>query len=163
MPLAHRVIESPLGPLTALASNAGLCALEFEGRVEPREGVAGTRAEQVLNRAEREVREYFAGRLKEFGVPLELHGTPWQHRVWGALLGIPYGETRSYADIARALGNPEAAVAVGQANGANPIAIVVPCHRVIAADGSLHGYGGGLDRKRRLLDLEGATTPGALF
>lgn len=101
--------------------------------------------------------EYLAGRRREFDLPLGAHGTPFQKRVWSALRRIPYGETRSYVDVARAAGSPKGARAVGMANHDNPIAIVVPCHRVIAADGSLGGYAGGLDLKRKLLDLEAAT------
>ena len=98
--------------------------------------------------------QYFAGERHEFDLPFELDGTPFLRTVWGALTTIPYGETRSYGQIARQIGRPDRARAVGSANGRNPISIVVPCHRVIGADGSLTGYGGGLDRKRYLLDLE---------
>ncbi len=103
-----------------------------------------------------ELEEYFAGKRREFTFPLDLRGTDFQQACWRALLAIPYGETRTYADIARAVGKPNAFRAVGMANNRNPIAIVVPCHRVIASDGTLCGYGGGLDVKRRLLELEGA-------
>ena len=103
-----------------------------------------------------ELEEYFAGKRREFTFPLDLRGTDFQLACWRALLAIPYGETRSYADIARAVGKPNAFRAVGMANNRNPIAIVVPCHRVIASDGTLCGYGGGLDVKRKLLELEGA-------
>src|SRR6202030_2498256 len=104
----------------------------------------------------RELEEYFAGKRREFSFPLDLRGTDFQRACWRALLAIPYGETRTYADIARAVGKPNAFRAVGMANNRNPIAIVVPCHRVIASDGTLCGYGGGLDVKRKLLELEGA-------
>jgi len=104
----------------------------------------------------RELNEYFAGRRREFTFPLDLRGTEFQIACWRALLAIPYGETRTYADIARAVGRPQGFRAVGMANNRNPIAIVVPCHRVIASDGTLCGYGGGLDVKRKLLELEGA-------
>ena len=104
----------------------------------------------------RQLEEYFAGRRRQFDLPLDLHGTEFQKRCWQELLKIPYGETRSYADVARAIGNPSAVRAVGLANGQNPIAIIVPCHRVIGSDGSLTGYGGGLETKRKLLELEGA-------
>jgi O-6-methylguanine DNA methyltransferase len=103
-----------------------------------------------------ELGEYFAGSRREFSFPLDLRGTEFQLACWRALLAIPYGETRSYADIARAVGRPQGFRAVGMANNRNPVAIVVPCHRVIASDGSLCGYGGGLDIKRKLLELEGA-------
>ena len=100
------------------------------------------------------MRAYFAGELRRFDLPLDLAGTDFQRRVWLELTRIPYGETRSYQDLARAIGSPKAVRAVGAANGANPVAIVVPCHRVIGAGGKLVGYGGGLPLKRRLLDLE---------
>jgi methylated-DNA-[protein]-cysteine S-methyltransferase len=109
-----------------------------------------------MRRYVKELEEYFAGRRREFSFPLDLRGTDFQVACWRALLAIPYGETRSYADIARAVGKPSAFRAVGMANNRNPIAIVVPCHRVIASDGTLCGYGGGLAVKRRLLELEGA-------
>jgi methylated-DNA-[protein]-cysteine S-methyltransferase len=104
--------------------------------------------------AREQLAEYFAGERREFTLPLALEGTPFRQRVWDALHTIPYGETRSYGQIARQIGRPDRARAVGTANGSNPVSIVVPCHRVIGADGSLTGYGGGLDRKRHLLDLE---------
>jgi len=104
----------------------------------------------------RQLNEYFASRRREFTFPIDLRGTPFQLQCWRALLEIPYGETRTYADLARVVGRPKAYRAVGMANNRNPIAIVVPCHRVIASDGTLCGYGGGLDVKRRLLELEGA-------
>jgi O-6-methylguanine DNA methyltransferase len=104
----------------------------------------------------RELEEYFAGHCRQFSVPLDLRGTEFQLACWRALLAIPYGETRTYADIARAVGRPQGFRAVGMANNRNPVAIVVPCHRVIASDGTLCGYGGGLDIKRKLLELEGA-------
>lgn len=104
--------------------------------------------------------EYFAGERTVFDVPVELHGTPFQRQVWRALCDIPYGRTISYGELARRIDNPSAVRAVGLANGRNPVSVIVPCHRVIGADGSLTGYGGGVERKRRLLDLEAeATTP----
>jgi O-6-methylguanine DNA methyltransferase len=106
----------------------------------------------------RELEEYFAGQRREFSFALDLRGTDFQLACWRALLAIPYGETRSYADIARAVGRPQGFRAVGMANNRNPVAIVVPCHRVIASDGTLCGYGGGLEVKRKLLELEGALT-----
>ncbi len=105
-----------------------------------------------------QLEEYFSGTRREFTFPLDLRGTDFQLACWRALSAIPYGKTRTYADIARAIGKPHAFRAVGMANNRNPIAIVVPCHRVIASDGTLCGYGGGLDVKRRLLELEGALT-----
>jgi methylated-DNA-[protein]-cysteine S-methyltransferase len=109
-------------------------------------------------KAAEELDAYFAGELRQFSVPLDLRGTAFQRRVWQRLLEIPYGETRSYGYIARALGRPTAGRAVGRANGTNPVSIIVPCHRVIGADGRLVGYGGGLDRKKALLDLEAQAT-----
>ena len=105
-----------------------------------------------------QLQQYFAGTRRQFTFPLDLRGTPFQLKCWRALLDIPYGQTRTYADIARAVGCPHGYRAVGLANNRNPIAIVVPCHRVIASDGTLCGYGGGLDVKRKLLELEGALT-----
>jgi methylated-DNA-[protein]-cysteine S-methyltransferase len=149
--------DSPLDSLLLVANDEALTGIYFaDGRSQA--GVGGDWKEQpthpVLQAAKRQLGEYFAGRRKTFDLPLAPSGTPFQHRVWQALLTIPYGETQSYADIARRIGNPKAVRAVGAANGANPISIVVPCHRVIGADGSLTGYGGGLPRKRKLLALE---------
>ena len=149
---------SPVGPLFLAASAKGLVRLEFEARVmnldsrkfELRE------SKRALAPYLRELDEYFAGERREFSMPLDLRGTEFQLACWHALLAIPYGETRSYADIARAIGHPQAFRAVGMSNNRNPVAIVVPCHRVIASGGSLCGYGGGLDIKRKLLDLEQA-------
>lgn len=124
---------------------------EFPGQVWKRDDAA-----PAIAAAARQLTEYFAGKRREFDLPLDAHGTPFQKRVWNALRRIPYGETRSYGDIARAAGSPKGARAVGMANHNNPIGIVVPCHRVIASDGSLGGYGGGLELKRRLLELEAA-------
>jgi O-6-methylguanine DNA methyltransferase len=146
-------IDSPVGPLLLAVSERGLVALEFgRGRVD-----AGwvESAEKTASCA-RQLEEYFSGRRRRFDLPLDLRGTDFQKRCWQELLEIPYGETRSYAQIARAIGNPQAVRAVGLANGQNPIAIIVPCHRVIGSDGSLTGYGGGLEAKRKLLELEGA-------
>ena len=113
-------------------------------------------SKQALAPYLRELNEYFSGERQEFAIPLDLRGTPFQLACWQALLAIPYGETRTYADIARTIGHPQAFRAVGMSNNRNPVAIVVPCHRVIASGGSLCGYGGGLDVKRKLLDLERA-------
>lgn len=148
-------MDSPAGPLLLAASPTGLVALEFEGRSRraPRALSPDALAGYV-----RELDEYFTGRRRQFSFPLDLRGTDFQLACWRALLEIPYGETRTYADIARAIARPKAFRAVGMANNRNPIAIVVPCHRVIASDGTLCGYGGGLDVKRKLLELEGALT-----
>jgi O-6-methylguanine DNA methyltransferase len=151
--LYYSRIDFPIGPLLLVVSERGLVALEFgRGRI------AAGWVESVERTAPyaRQLEEYFSGRRRRFDLPLDLRGTDFQKRCWQELLKIPYGETRSYAEIARAVGNPLAVRAVGLANGQNPIAIIVPCHRVIGSDGSLTGYGGGLETKRRLLELEGA-------
>lgn len=147
---------SPVGPLFLVASSKGLMRLEFEGRVQKLNSDTTQMQEsrQALAPYLRELDEYFAGRRREFSFPLDLRGTTFQLACWNALLEIPYGETRSYRDIAQAIGHPHAYRAVGMSNNRNPVAIVVPCHRVIASSGSLCGYGGGLDIKRKLLDLE---------
>jgi len=154
--------DSLAGPLLLGVSETGLVALEFDrGQALPVLKDKSVRWEPSDKKAKpyaRELTEYFAGKRREFTFPLDLRGTPFQLKCWRALLRIPYGETRSYADIARAVGKPQAFRAVGMANNGNPIAIVVPCHRVVASDGTLCGYGGGLDVKRKLLELEGALT-----
>jgi len=166
------MFTSPIGPLFLVASDAGLVALEFDARLpgqqtirpNPRDLREENKAVQFEESAGvtrpyvRELEEYFAGQRREFSFALDLRGTDFQLACWRALLAIPYGETRTYADIARAVGRPQGFRAVGMANNRNPIAIVVPCHRVIASDGTLCGYGGGLDVKRKLLELEGALT-----
>jgi AraC family transcriptional regulator of adaptative response/methylated-DNA-[protein]-cysteine methyltransferase len=165
--IATRTIETPLGGLIAGAASDGICLLEFPepDRLKPQLDAIRRRLRceiatgdsRHLDRLERELARYFAGTLSEFTVPLVMRGTPFQERVWSALRRIPYGVTRSYADVARAVGAPGASRAVGHANGMNPVAIVVPCHRVINRNGGLGGYGGQLWRKEKLLRLEGAT------
>jgi len=164
------MFTSPVGPLFLAASGRGLVALEFDARLPGQQTIRPNprdlRAENASLRFEEstaalqvyahELQEYFAGHRRAFEFSLDLRGTEFQLACWQALLKIPYGETRTYADIARAIGKPHAFRAVGMANNRNPLAIVVPCHRVIASDGTLCGYGGGLDVKRRLLELEGA-------
>jgi len=164
------IFTSPIGPLFLAASPSGLVALEFDVRVTGQQTIRPNprdlRCESKAVRFEtddlgmscytRQLHEYFAGSRREFTFPLDLRGTEFQLACWNALLAIPYGETRTYADIARAVGRPQGFRAVGMANNRNPVAIVVPCHRVIASDGTLCGYGGGLDVKRKLLQLEGA-------
>jgi methylated-DNA-[protein]-cysteine S-methyltransferase len=135
--------------LRIVAADGGIRAVELHAE----EGATGD-PDPLLEGAERQFREYFAGRRWGFDLRLDMRGTAFQLRVWRALLEIPYGETRSYSQIAAAIGAPRAVRAVGAANGANPIAIVVPCHRVIGSGGGLTGYGGGLPLKRRLLELE---------
>lgn len=138
--------------LRLVAGNTGLRAIVFgETEAEPS---GGADADPVLRAAIDQLSAYFAGSLREFSLPLEIAGTDFQVRVWSLLRDIPYGETRSYRDLAVALGNPKAVRAVGAANGANPLPIVIPCHRVIGANGSLVGYGGGLPLKKRLLEFE---------
>ena len=148
---------SPVGPLFLAASEKGLVRLEFEGRVQKLNGTIQLReSRSEISPYLDELDQYFAGERREFTMPLDLRGTPFQLACWQALVAIPYGETRTYADIARIIRHPNAFRAVGMANNRNPVAIVVPCHRVIATGGSLCGYGGGLDIKRKLLDLEQA-------
>ena len=159
--LCYAKIDSPIGPLNLAVSEMGLVALEFDrGSFPPTKGktISWKSAPEKVEPYSRELNEYFAGKRRDFTFSLDLRGTPFQLQCWRALIAIPYGETRTYADIARAVRKPQAFRAVGMANNRNPIAVVVPCHRVIASDGTLCGYGGGLDIKRRLLELEGALT-----
>lgn len=145
------VVQSPVGDLTLTEENGALTGLYFGRRsLEGEEGLTA-----LLERASRQLEEYFAGKRKQFDLPLSLRGTEFQRQVWAALRDIPYGETRSYGQIAQAVGRPKAVRAVGMANHRNPISIIVPCHRVVGADGSLTGYGGGLENKKFLLALEG--------
>jgi O-6-methylguanine DNA methyltransferase len=150
--------SSPVGPLFLAASTKGLVRVEFEARMQKlnRDTIQPRESRPALAPYLRELKEYFAGERREFSFPLDLRGTEFQLACWHALLEIPYGETRSYRDIAQAIGHPHAYRAVGMSNNRNPVAIVVPCHRVIASSGSLCGYGGGLDIKRKLLDMEQA-------
>jgi methylated-DNA-[protein]-cysteine S-methyltransferase len=157
----HTVIDSPYGPLTLVAEDGVLCGLYMtDQRHRPAEETFGERDERPFGPVIDQLMDYFTGELKEFTLELRLNGTEFQRRVWDQLRRIPYGETRSYGQLADALGNSGASRAVGLANGKNPIGIIVPCHRVVGANGGLTGYGGGLDRKQRLLDFEGGT---ALF
>jgi AraC family transcriptional regulator of adaptative response/methylated-DNA-[protein]-cysteine methyltransferase len=162
--------ESPLGPLLMGATDDGVCLLEFTDRraLETQIDTVRRRFRSAvvpghhayIDQLQDELAPYFAGKLQKFRVPLIYPGTPFQQKVWEELLKIPYGETRSYEDVARAVGTPTAQRAVGTANGSNRIAIVIPCHRVVNKGGRLGGYGGGLWRKQFLLDLErGVTTP----
>ncbi len=163
-PMVLTSIESPLGPLAAGACDDGLCLLEFaergglQAQVDAARQRLGTTIVPGDCRHFDELREalsaYFEGRLRVFALPLVAPGTPFQARVWAELLRIPYGETRSYAELAQTVGLPRAQRAVGRANGLNRIAILIPCHRVVNKDGSLGGYGGQPWRKRALLDLE---------
>ncbi len=149
------LLESPVGELFASADAAGrITGLHFDGHRTPTPDSSWVRDEQALAPLRRQLEEYFAGERREFELELAPSGSAFQLEVWRALRAIPYGETASYGEIATTVGQPGAARAVGGANNRNPIAIVIPCHRVIGASGSLTGYGGGLPRKQRLLALE---------
>ena len=154
----HVILPSPIGPLTLVAEAGQLTSLYLDTeRHRPDEdslGVLGDPDAAPFAAAVRQLAAYFAGQLTEFDLPLAPVGTAFQRQVWAALQTIPYGQTWSYAQLAEKIGRPSAVRAVGLANSKNPISLVIPCHRVIGSDGSLTGYGGGLDRKRFLLDLE---------
>jgi methylated-DNA-[protein]-cysteine S-methyltransferase len=151
-----RIDDSPVGPLLLAGDQDALHVLSFGVGSRPREIDADWRPDTkgVLRGICRELDQYFAGRLQTFSTPVAFNGTPFQNGVWQELRRIPYGETISYLDLANRIRNPRAVRAVGMANGANPIAIIVPCHRVIGSNGSLTGFGGGLPTKRALLELE---------
>jgi methylated-DNA-[protein]-cysteine S-methyltransferase len=152
--IAQRSLRTVVGLLRVTADDRGVVAVE---RVTKSVDAAGsTRANRHAEKAVQQLREYFAGERRRFNVPLHLEGTKFQRRAWAEMSEIPYGTTISYAQQARRIGNPRATRAVGTANGANPIPIIIPCHRVIASDGSLGGYALGLTMKRRLLALEGS-------
>ena len=148
---------SPIGTLQLRGTDAALTGVFMEPH--PRRAADAVRDGVPLREVRRQLEEYFAGERQEFSIALKMDGTDFQRRVWEALRGIPFGGTTSYGDIARRIGHPRAVRAVGLANGRNPISIIVPCHRVIGADGSLTGYGGGLERKRFLLALEKGDRP----
>jgi methylated-DNA-[protein]-cysteine S-methyltransferase len=148
-----RLVLTPLGELTLVASLRGLRGILWEGQSSPGTEPAHGR-EDVLDAAARQLEAYFAGELRRFDLPLDLAGTEFQLAAWRALADIPYGTTISYGEQARRLGRPRAVRAVGAANGRNPLPIVLPCHRLVGADGSLVGFGGGLARKRLLLEHE---------
>lgn len=164
--MTYSIVQSPIGEFIAAATKKGCCLFEFldrggfariEARIRKRYGremKEGSNA--LLGTIEQQTKEYFSGERREFTFPIDQIGTPFEKLVWNALMNIPYGETRSYGELAALLGKPGAARAVGRANGMNYIPIVIPCHRVIEASGELRGYGGGLWRKRWLLELEGA-------
>lgn len=151
-----QIDDSPVGPLLLAGNRDGLHVLSFGVGSRPRaidsSWVLDTKGE--LKGVRKELDEYFAGRLRKFSTPLAFEGTHFQNQVWKQLCRIPYGETISYLDLAKRIDNPKAVRAVGMANGANPIAIIVPCHRVIGSNGSLTGFGGGIPTKRALLELE---------
>jgi len=151
----YRIVDSPIGPLTLTGDDEALTGLLMDGqRPAPAARPDCIRDDLAFAEVVDQLDAYFGGDLIDFDVSLRLEGTPFQRRVWSALREIPYGQTASYADMAARIGAPTAYRAVGLANGRNPVAIIVPCHRVIGANGSLVGYGGGLERKRRLLELE---------
>ncbi len=154
----HVIVASPIGPLTIVAEGGAVAALYMDAQRHAPDpaafGLPGEGGDEPFATAARQLDAYFAGQLTEFDLPLALAGTDFQRQVWAGLRGIPYGQTVSYGELADRLGRPAASRAVGLANGRNPVAIVVPCHRVIGSDGSMTGYGGGLDRKRFLLALE---------
>lgn len=157
-----KVVASPVGPLKLVASAQGLAAILWKND-SPRRvrlgHVVEDAANPILVETARQLEEYFAGRREAFDLPLDFAGTDFQRRVWSALLTIPYGETRTYAQIAEQIGSPAAVRAVGAANGRNPISIIAPCHRVIGSNGKLTGFAGGLETKARLLALESAPQP----
>ena len=157
-------MDSPIGELLLAGDGRTLSLLHMvEGRHPVRIDAAWQRDDDAFADARAQLGEYFAGGRTTFDVPLALEGTPFQRRVWSALLEIPYGETTSYGELARRIGSPRAMRAVGLANGRNPVAVIVPCHRVIGANGTLTGYGGGLERKRLLLELESRLAAPAMF
>jgi methylated-DNA-[protein]-cysteine S-methyltransferase len=157
--VCYSFLESPIGRLLLAADETGLQEISFQASFQAKDGAAQPKAAWIENASAlkepaRELRAYFAGELENFTVPLSPQGTPFQQRVWSELLTIPYGETISYGELARRIGNPNASRAVGLANGSNPIPIIIPCHRVIGANGKLTGYGGGLPIKEKLIALE---------
>ncbi|HEX4011582.1 MAG TPA: methylated-DNA--[protein]-cysteine S-methyltransferase [Solirubrobacteraceae bacterium] len=158
MTSAWTIYESPLGPLTLVAGEAGLRRLLFPHDHAPHD--VANRDPEALAAIAAQLEQYFAGERRTFDIELDISGTPFQRAVWDQLLTIPYGSTRSYGELARTIGRPDRARAVGAAVGATPVPIIVPCHRMIGADGSLTGYGGGLPRKRALLDLEASMATG---
>lgn len=156
-PPTYRITPSALGDLLIVGGPAGISGLYLSAqRWAPSIGADWVRDDAAFGDVAAQLREYLAGERTTFGVALDLRGTAFQLRVWEQLRTIPYGQTRSYAELAAAVGRPRAFRAVGLANGRNPVSVIVPCHRVIGSSGSLTGYGGGLDRKLALLALEGA-------
>ncbi|WP_411503444.1 methylated-DNA--[protein]-cysteine S-methyltransferase [Brevibacillus centrosporus] len=164
--LGYTIMDSPIGPLLLASTEEGLCHIQFEVEQDGIAqltrwckktflGVTPVRDDERNAAAKKQLEEYFAGERKVFDLPIVLYGTPFQKSVWNALADIPYGETRSYKDIALAIGAAKAVRAIGGANNRNPIPIIIPCHRVIGSNGALVGYGGGLPIKEHLLALEG--------
>lgn len=159
----QRIIDSPIGPLTLAGKDGKLSHLLMLDHSHAPSRTGWTRDDTAFPDVVEQLAAYFAGDLTEFDLTYEMAGTDFQRRVWAALLTIPYGQTRSYGQLASQIGSPTASRAVGLANGRNPISIIVPCHRVIGSNGSLTGYGGGIDRKRALLDLERRRSQATLF
>ena len=153
-------MDSPLGPLRLLANERGLAGVYFsEHKNVPQRVTQESSTHPILLQTQNELREYFAGERQRFDLPLDPQGTPFQHRVWLALRDIPFGQLRSYGELARQLDSPNASRAVGRANGLNPLSIIVPCHRVVASNGKLTGYAGGLPAKEWLLEHEASVAP----
>lgn len=166
MPNNHTIIPSPVGQLTLVASEQGLAAVLWENEDPKRVGIEkGQRCDDfpLLVATAQQLGEYFAGTRKVFALPLDFHGTEFQQQVWHALLTIPYGQTRSYLQIAQQIGNEKSVRAVGAANGKNPLSIIAPCHRVIGSSGKLTGFAGGLEAKAFLLQLESPAQQAALW
>ena len=162
--IVYSRFDTPIGPMLAAESQGGLCRLCLPGESKNFFDWAAKKypgavveegCSELLKNTRQQLEEYFSGARKTFSITLDLKGTVFQRRVWHILMQIPYGSTASYKDVAMAAGNPAAVRAVGQANNKNPVPVIVPCHRVVGSDGKLVGYGGGLDIKRRLLELEG--------
>ncbi|MEO7217852.1 MAG: methylated-DNA--[protein]-cysteine S-methyltransferase [Gemmatimonadaceae bacterium] len=162
MSVTHTIVDSPIGELTLVARNGVLAGLYFPDHArQPAFSDFGLREDAGFEIAVEQLREYFEGKRTRFDVPLAPHGSVFQLKVWELLRAIPFGETRSYGQLAKELGNPFLAREVGGANARNPISIIVPCHRVVGASGKLVGYAGGLERKRFLLDMEAVLRPPA--
>ena len=158
MSLFYKFMDSPVGKLKLVASDQGLVAILWENDKPTRVRLSDLVEDPqhpMIQASEQQLQEYFAGQRKSFSVPLDMRGTPFQQNVWKALLAIPFGETRTYGELAKQLGTPSASRAVGAANGRNPVSIIVPCHRVIGSSGKLTGFAGGLETKAHLLGLEG--------
>ncbi|MES2561790.1 MAG: methylated-DNA--[protein]-cysteine S-methyltransferase [Pseudomonadota bacterium] len=151
----YATLPSPIGELMLISDGSAMTGLYMQNDKHAARRAVAVRDDTQLSASLEQLRAYFAGQLQRFDLPIKAEGTPFQQRVWAALCDIPYGETISYGELARRIGQPTASRAVGLANGQNPISIIVPCHRVIGADGTLTGYGGGLERKRWLLAHEG--------
>ena len=158
--LQKLIVKSPCGPLTCIANEQALVGLFQQSNANVHlDDISLSKTNEVLIETKRQLKSYFAGQITEFTIPIETSGTTFREQVWNALLDIPYGETRSYQDIAENIGNPKAARAVGMANHHNPIGIVIPCHRVVGKNQSLTGYAGGLSNKKKLLELERTKKP----